>query len=367
MRKLGLTLAMVAGAVAPLAAQGMWQPEIGIRAGFTRFDDPNSDAHVDVIDVPGVGGYGAVGNAPSGLYGIIPMGGRLAIQPNMGFYNLSLSGTTLTALAIGARLNMALTEDFYGAAGINAYVVKSSGLEDTQGAIELAAGYRHAFSGNFRGTVEAFYEKREKSEDLIELNAMGVRFGMGYAFGGQTAGRRSSGRNGSANGAMWHTSIGLQGGWSLVSMPDVVDFTTFALPFAGQQVVAGFIIAPGPSAMSVLFPVGEKMAFEPSVDFHRVKPDGSDAITTYQLGARLNYALNGSAYAAAGVEYAGVSANGVDDGSRFGALVAAGFRFPLTAGLSGRTELNYRVFDGNDVLPSGQATSFVFGLMVPVN
>ena len=225
MRKLGLTLALVAGTVVPLAAQDMWKPEIGIRAGFTRFDDPNSDAHVDVIDVPGVGGFGAVGNAPSSLYGIIPVGGRLAIQPSFGFYNVSIGGTTLTALAAGARLNMALTEDFYGAAGINAYVVKESGLEDTQGAIELAAGYRHSFSGNFRGTVEAFYEKREKSENLTELNAMGVRFGMGYAFGGESAGRRSSGRAGSASNAMWRTSIGLQGGWSLVSMPGVGDFT----------------------------------------------------------------------------------------------------------------------------------------------
>ena len=364
MRKLGLTLAMVAGAVAPLAAQGMWKPEIGIRAGFTRFDDPNSDSHIDMIDIPGVGGFGAGASNQSSLYGIVPMGGSLALQPSFGFYNVSVTGTTITAISAGARLNYAFTSSFYAGAGVNAYVLKSDGVEDTQGALEGAVGYRRPFGSNFRGSAEVFYEKREKSEALPELNAFGVRLGMGYAFGGETGGRRSGGRSAES---MWKTSIGLQGGWSLVSMPDVMDFTTFALPFAGQSAVAGSFIAPGPSALSVLFPVGEKMAFEPSLDVHSYKPDGSDRVTTYQLGARMNYAFNRSAYGAFGVEYSGVSANGVDDGSRLGALVAAGFRFPLTAGLSGRTELNYRVFDGNDILPSGQATSFVFGLLVPVN
>lgn len=364
MRKLGLTLAMVAGAVAPLAAQGMWSPEIGLRAGFTRFDDPNSDAHIDMIDIPGVGGVGAGASNPSGLYGVLPISHRIALRPTFGFYNASIGGTTLTAMNAGLRADIALTQDFYAGAGLNAYVLKQDGIEDTQGALEGAIGYRRALGSNFRGSVEAFYEKREQSEALPELNAFGVRFGMGYAFGGETGGRRSGGR---AAETMWTTSIGLQGGWSLVSMPDVADFTTFALPFAGQTAVFGSFIAPGPSALSVLLPVGEKMAFEPSLDVHSYKPDGSDRVTTYQLGARMNYALNRTAYGAVGVEYSGISANGVDDGSRLGALVAAGFRFPLTAGLSGRTELNYRVFDGNDVLPSGQATSFVFGLMVPVN
>ncbi|HEX7919290.1 MAG TPA: hypothetical protein VF454_07815 [Gemmatimonadales bacterium] len=364
MRKLGLTLAMVAGAVAPLAAQGMWKPEIGIRAGFTRFDDPNSDAHIDMIDIPGVGGFGAGAVNLSSLYGVIPIGDKIALRPTFGFYNVSVTGTTISTVSAGLRADFALTQDFYAGAGFNAYVVKQNGFEDTQGALEGAIGYRRAMGSNFRGSLEAFYEKREKSEALPELNAFGLRVGMGYAFGGETGGRRSGGR---AAESMWKTSIGLQGGWSLVSMPDVVDITTFALPFAGQNLIAGSFVAPGPSALSVLFPVGEKMAFEPSLDVHSFKPDGSDRITTYQLGARMNYAFNRSAYGAFGVEYSGISANGIDDGSRLGALVAAGFRFPLTAGLSGRTELNYRVFDGNDVLPSGQATSFVFGLMVPVN
>jgi hypothetical protein len=367
MRKLGLSFALLAGAAAPVAAQQMWQPEIGIRAGFTRFDDPNSDSYFQSIDIPGVGGFSSVNN-PSALYGIIPLNGRFALQPSFGFYNITGALPTLSAISAGVRLNVALTPNVYFAVGPNAYIFKLSGAEDTQGALEGALGYRHPMGSHFQGSVEAFYEKREKSEILPEFNAVGVRIGMGYAFGGSAAtNRRATGRPTMGSDRMWTPSIGLQGGWSLVSLPDLADFTVFSLPFAGQTAAAGFIIAPGPNAFSFLLPVGARMAFEPSIDIHHTGTDATNsAVTSYQVGARMNYAFNHAAYGAIGFEYAGVSATGINDGSRVGALLAAGFRFPLAGALMGRTELDYRVFDGNDVLPSGQATSFVFGILVPV-
>jgi hypothetical protein len=368
MRKLGLTLALLSGTVIPAAAQS-WQPEIGIRAGFTRFDDPNSDAFYDVIDLPMVGGFSATNN-PSGLYAIIPMKGRMAIQPTFGFYNLSATGLTLTGISAGARLNFAITPAFYVAAGPNVYIIKQSGTEDTQGAIEGAVGYRRAFGEHFRGSLEAYYEKREQSELLPEFNLMGLRVGMGYALAGGAPRGRTGRPAAAANNAMWRKSVTLSGGWTLASFPGSGDITTFTLPFAGQVAVGGSVIAPGPSAFSMIFPMGEKMALEPSLDVHRFKIDGSDPVTTWQVGARLNYAFNRSAYLAGGVEFSGVSLDGLDDGSRMGGLVAGGFRFPLVAGLMGRTELNYRVFDGNDVPTvgaSGQATSFVFGVIAPID
>ena len=361
MRKLAFFFALIAGAATPAVAQ-TWRPEIGLRASFARFDDPNSDAYVDMIDLPGVGGYGAVGLNPSALYGVVPLGGRLAIQPSFGFSNISLGGTVLTAVSAGARLNMALTDDFYAGAGFNAYLTKQGGFEDTQGAIELAVGYHRTTGGHFRTTAELFFEKREQSEFLPELNAFGLRLGAGYVFTGGT----SRARRGGAEDRMWSPAIAIQGGWTLTSFPDVVDFTSFSLPFVSQSAVAGEIITPGPAALTVILPFGERMAVEPSFNYHRYKTDTGDPISSYGFGARVDYALNGSAYAAAGLEYTGISATGLDDGSHFGPVLAAGFRFPMVGALQGRTELSYRWFSGSDVFPSGQATSFGFGILVPV-
>jgi hypothetical protein len=367
MRKLGLSLALLAGAAAPLAAQQMWQPEIGIRAGWTRFDLSNSTTNIDMIDVPQVGGISAgLALSPSSLYGIIPVNGRFAIQPGFGWYNATIVGSVATAINVGARLNIALTPQFYAAAGINGYVIKIDGNEDSQAGFEGAVGYRRPMGEHFRTSAEVFYEKRGKSESLPELNAYGVRIALGYGLGGAV--RRATGRP-AASPSMWTRSLGLSGGWTLASFPGGNgDQVTFGLPFAGQSVPAGADILPGPSALSMLFPVGEKIAIEPSLDFHRVKLTGGNALSTYEVGARINYAFNRTAYGAVGVEYNGISqqGGGINDASRTVGLLAAGFRFPLTAGLMGRTEVNYRVFDGNDVNTSGQATSFVFGLLVPV-
>jgi hypothetical protein len=370
MRKLGLSLALLAGAAAPVAAQRMWQPEIGIRAGFTRFDDPNSDDYFDVIDLPAPGGIAvsaALGEAP--LYGIIPVSDRLAVQPTFGFQNLSGSSTELSALIAGVRLNIAITRSFYAGVGGTAYLVKTNGLEDTEGAIEGAVGYRHDFGGRFRGSAELFYEKREQSVLLTQVNAFGLRLGMGYALGElRPAGRAGRPAMADRSSAMWNTSIGLQGGWSLISLPGNTSLAVLSLPFGGQSLLGGAQALPGPSTFSMIFPVGQKMAFEPSLDIHRAQAKDADAVTAFQVGARINYAFNHVTYAGVGLEGTSISIKGEDHSMRISPLVAAGVRFPLVGRMQGRTELNFRVTGsgGGDDIQSGQITSFVFGILVPV-
>lgn len=370
MRRLGLFLSLLVGATAPVAAQQMWQPEIGIRAGWTRFDDPNSSTNYDLIDLPITGGF-TVAPSPGSLYGIIPLHGRLALRPTFALNSFSISfGPVITSIATGVRLDVEITPRFYAGVGANMYTQKQDGDEDTQGALELAAGYRRPFGGGrLRGSAEAFYEKREKSEGLPKLSSYGVRLGFGYAVGGSgTGSRRGAGRPmGGNEGAMWPRSIALQGGWTLASFPGGNgDHLSFSLPFVGQEFEGGAFLAPGPNALSMIFPIAERWALEPSFDLHRITSTGSDPFTAYQVGARMDYAFNSAAYGAFGAEYGGLAGNGVNDGSRVGGVVAAGFRYHLTPHLLGRTELAYRVFNANDALPPGQATSFVFGLMLPL-
>lgn len=367
MRKLGLSLAFIMGAVAPIAAQQMWQPEIGLRASYVRFADPtNSSNHLDVIDFPATAGLSA-SVMPASLYGIIPLSGRFALSPSFGLQSLDGSGTALATVAAGVRLNAALTRDFYVAAGAAAYLAKNDGDEDTQGAIEGAVGYRRPMGAHIHGSAEAFYEKRETSRLLQKLNVYGLRIGMGYNWGPEARATRA-GRPMMRSDAMWERAIGIQGGLSLISIPQQVDLMVLNLPFGGQSLIGGAQALPGPSPLSVLLPMGQRFAIEPSVDFHRAKANGTDPITAFQLGARVNYAFNHTWYAGAGLEGTRRSQNGADTKFRVGEVLAAGARFPVVGGLKGRTELNFRMTGsgGADDTASGQMTSFVFGLLVPM-
>jgi hypothetical protein len=362
MRKLALIALFTMAAAAPVAAQQMWEPEVGIRAGYSRFSDDEGDTYIDFIDLPFTGG-GAVVPAQGGLYGIIPLSGRFALRPTASFQNSSLGGTVTTMLATGIRFDVALSESFYLGAGPNAYLLKQNGFEDIQGAIEIAAGYRRDLAERFTMSAELFYEKREKTDFAdFDHHTQGLRLGFGYGLGG-TAPRRGG------STALWTPSIAVQGGWSLVSIPGNVDLTTFGFPFSGQALAGFGGSLPGPSALSAIIPMGESWAIEPSFDFHQVKPEGADALTSWQIGARANYAFNRATYVGGGLEATSLSIDGADTKVRIGPVLAAGVRFPLVGGISGRTELNFRITSegGDDDIPSGQVTSLVFGVLLPIN
>lgn len=362
MRKLALLALFTMAAAAPVAAQQMWEPEVGIRAGYTRFSNDDADSYVDFIDLPFTGG-GAFVPAQGGLYGIVPLSGRFALRPTAAFQNGSFGGTVFTSFTTGIRFDVALSESFYLGAGPNAYLIKIDGAEDIQGAIEIAAGYRRDLAERFTMSAELFYEKREKSLVAdFDHHTQGLRLGFGYGLGG-TASRRG------ASSALWTPAIAVQGGWSLVSLPDVIDLTTFGFPFGGQSISGIGASLPGPSAVSAIIPMGERWAIEPSLDYHRIKPEGSDALTAWQIGARANYAFNRATYVGAGFEGTSFDVDGADTKMRISPVIAAGVRFPLVGGLMGRTELNFRITGegGDDDIPSGQVTSMVFGVLLPIN
>lgn len=346
-----------------VAQQRMWQPEIGIKAGWVHADFGDLDFSADMIDLPGVGGVLAAGTAfvmPAPLYGIIPVGERMAIEPSFGFQNIN-GGASITALSLGARFNYAFTPNVYVGVGPTMYLVKVPGQEDTQGALQAAVGYRRPLGGSFNVLAEAFYETRENSEILDAVDLYGLRIGAGARLGGANSSSSST-----SSTALWRPAIGMQGGWSLVSISGTTDLTILSLPFASQSVVGGTNVLPGASALFAIIPIGQKLAIEPSFDLHNFKPEGSDAVTTYEIGGKLNYAFNKTLYVGAGADYTGISAEGIDDGSSLAVVIAAGARFPLAGPVQGRTELNYRMFDATDLYGAGQVTAFAFGILVPV-
>jgi len=77
--------------------------------------------------------------------------------------------------------------------------------------------------------------------------------------------------------------------------------------------------------MFAILPIGNKIAIEPGVDVHRVQSSGTTAFLG-NLSARLDYALHGGWYAAAGGNLNYVKSTGTSAATRTGANVGLGYR-----------------------------------------
>ena len=109
------------------------------------------------------------------------------------------------------------------------------------------------------------------------------------------------------------------------------------------------------------------IAIEPGVDVHRVQSSGTTAFLG-NLSARLDYALHGGWYAAAGGNLNYVKTTGTSAATRTGANVGLGYRFPFWGPLGGRVELNYTMFGKNTKLATGPTNTvgLMFGALVPL-
>jgi hypothetical protein len=362
MRKLGLALTLLVGAAAPAAAQQAkpWTPEIGIRSVFGQLDVDGTN--VLLIDFPagsGIEGFG--GNA--GLYGVIPVSDRFAIEPSFGLNDISALGTSITSLNAGARVLFSAFGPVYLAAGPSVSVFKIDGEESARWGGQVAAGYRFNVGGSVRARAELFYTSVGEDEDFgfPESSEFGLAIALGMGIDGEA--RRASGE------AMWDLAVGTQGGYTHASFPGFAEITGFSLP--GSHGEGSFFGVPISQLAPwfVQIPVGNRIALEPSFSYHSFDVEDSNNASMYALGLRGNYAFNRTFYGALSAEMLGVGGDdfdGVDGVTGIG--FAAGARFPLVGALQGRTEISYRTFTGGDdaFLPDHQVTGISFGVIAPL-
>jgi len=283
--------------------------------------------------------------------------------------NVALSqlsgGTTATLANIGARGDYALTPKVYAGAGGALGFINTSGTSETQLAVQGAIGYRLNLSSSLKGRIEAQATFWGKAENVGAINTYSLLFGVG------TSPRRAAAapaRRGRA-GAAWTKQIGFSAGYANIHpIGGGGDITALAFPSFGAGLGA---LTPGlttPPTIFAIFPIGNKIAIEPGVDIHRTQSSGT---TTFSgnLSARLNYAVHGGWYAAAGGNLNYIKVTGVDGATVTGANVAWGYRFPFWGSLGGRVELNYTMFGDNaDVgLPPTNTVGLMFGVLVPLH
>ncbi len=371
MRKLSLSMALAVGLASTLSAQAPtpWTGEVGIRSTFASVDVDDGALEFTSIDIPGGTGFQGFGGNAS-LYAVIPVGssGRMAIEPSFGFSDVSdlaLVGLTTTQATINARFLYAVTSGLYLAAGPQVSLIKQSGEESIRTGGQVAAGWRFKIK-NLNARAEVFYGTIGEDDDLglPSANSMGASFGLGMPVGSSRAARSAR-----SSDAMWDLAFGVQGGYSHASYPGFGEITTLSLPGNGNEI--SLIGAPVPSMAPwfIQIPVGERIAVEPSFGYHSIDQDGGGNGSVMTVGVRGNYAFNHTFYAGLSAEMTslgGDAFDGVDGTIGFGAAV--GVRFPLVAGLKGRTELTYVALSSGDnsILPDGQVTSLSFGVFAPI-
>ncbi len=364
---LGLALLAVTSAQ---AQRGSWRSEVGIQGGFSRFKPAGTAAkdHVDLFDVPGIGG--------TSLYAVVPWRERIAVEPSFSFTQGSyLFGFTLAT--IGVRGDYALTDKIYGAAGGLLQFSEATGSHESQLGLQVGIGYRLRLASGLNGRIEANWQTTHKAQLAQPANTYSLLFGLSSPMGPSS---QAPGRASRAAQRAWEPMIGAQGGYTRVHVVGGGDFGFLSFPgFGGAAIttqlpgLAGNALIPTAPTVFAIIPVGTKLAVEPGLDLHRAQSQGL-TIFSGNFSARLDYAVSGGWYAAAGGNLNWIKATkgffsdpNKGSVSVTGANVAWGYRFRIGGAVGGRIEANYTMFKSNkDVGQATNAMGLVFGATMPL-
>jgi hypothetical protein len=371
-RKLVIAAALIASAApAATAQQRAWTPSIGIQGGYTRVEPTGGgdNDHVDFFDVPGqsyVGGLLTYG----GLFVILPVGNKLALEPSLTLSYLATASGTSNATALvtrlGLRADYAFSNHIYAAAGaVLAYIDQNPGLTSAQFGVHAAGGYRFRLNRVFNARAEFGITPLAESDAQGPNAAYTLLFGLSSASSGGGPAPRSA-----AAANRRTTRLGFQGGFSSMAQPEgdfSAAFTTF--PLLGGSVTGIGTTVASPPTMFLLFPVGARTAIEAGVDLHRVQQASSGTTAaSANLAGRVLLTVSGNWYAAGGLNINYVKRTGIDAGVITGANVGWGYDFPAGGNWRGRVELNLQAMKENEDLNTGaqNVVSLLLGLSVPL-
>jgi len=348
----------------PVVAQRTWQPEIGIQGGFSSFKTAGTGGNATTfIELPG-GTFLTTILTYAPVYAIIPVGRRLALEPQFGGSQVNLGGNALTVGRVGLRFDYGFGPGLYGAAGgvLNFLYPGSPG--NKQVGLQVGVGYRTHLSGRVSGRVEANWVTTHASQLTGAFNAYSVLLGVSSALGPSAAAHPA---RASAPKA-WSSVMGFVAGYGNAHIVgSTTDISGIFFPGVTNSFAIFGTAVPAPPTLFAVIPLGGKWAIEPSLDVHHLSQSGSSA-TSLEAGARVDYAVTDGWYAAAGGQLIHVSASGNPSATLTGASVAWGYRFHLAGATGGRVELNYLMTGKNTTIgnPPINTLTVLFGLTMPL-
>ena len=364
MRPLPALLTVATLAAAPLAAQRLWTPEIGVQGGIARFKPAGTVApdQSDLFDLPGFSsGYGP-------LFVVIPVGARLALEPSIGLTQASVGASSIglfignTNADLGLRADYAITSHAFAALGGALIYSESGGQHDAQFGVQAALGYRAPLSSRITARLEAIVVAmaRGTNDQLPPADLYAVLLGLSArAKAAPLPARRS------AAAAPWAAAFGVAAGYTrthLSGLGATIDFTLLAAP----GTVAGAGLAAPPTLFTIL-PLTGRYALETGFDIHRTQTAGTTQFNGL-ISTRLDFAFGSHWYAATGPA---LHINKSTGSSAFGVAglgLAWGHRFHLSGDLGGRVELGYMMFKQRSGFPFASNTlAVMFGATMPLH
>jgi hypothetical protein len=355
-------LAVLGGSTA--AAQNSWRAEVGVQGGFARVKPAGTGTSdgMTLLDLPGGSFiYSTLGSAA--LYAIIPLHNKLAVETQLSGSEVNGGGGASFAVArLGLRGDYAVTPHIYAAAGGILNYVQGFGSDHMQLGAQVALGYRHRLTDAINGRIEATFTATDRKA-LGALDIYGVQLGVSAPLGrSQPSASRHTGNR------SWEPAFGVSGGFASMH----VVGTTGAIDGVFLPGVGGglYFLAPVATAptMFAIIPLGGKLAIEPGLDY-RSASQGGGSVKVFNVAARLDYAVTGSWYAAAGGHLLDFHSSAAASGTASGVDFAWGYRFHLVGAFSGRFETNYSLNPKSTKLtiPAINTLSLTFGAMMPLN
>ena len=185
--QLGISTSLGGGKMAPASRRAnsrAWEPAIGIAGGYQNMHLVGTATDVGGLSFPGLGGsLGDViplATTPT-MFVIIPVGQKLALEPGLDFHSFSpAGGTSVKMINLSARLDYAVGNNWYGAAGGQLFDYSpSGGTSGTTNGVNFGWGYRFHLGGSFGGRLEADYALNGKSTKLglPAVNTLSVMLG----------------------------------------------------------------------------------------------------------------------------------------------------------------------------------------------
>jgi hypothetical protein len=358
-------LALTAGVATSAPAQNAWQAEVGIQGGYSKVKRSGtgvSDAG-SFFMIPGAATVAPILTYGS-VYAIIPWKNKIAVEPTVGFSQLSIASGA-TAARLGLRVDYAISPKFYGGAGGVLNYIEQSGSNGTQLGVQLGFGYRMKIARGLNGRIEAQWVSTKKGDNVTgPFNAYSVLVGVSSKIGGRAAtpARRA------ATDRLWSQAIGVNAGYSRVHIVGGGGDATFlSAPGIGNSMAGLGAYAPGPTTLFAILPIGRKAALEPGLDITSADANGTGANLSVGAALRLDYAVSGGWYGAVGGQLSHVNPNVGPSASVLGGSLAWGYRFHLTGDFGGRVEMNYLTFpQNNDLGVATNTFSVLFGATMPL-
>jgi len=356
-------LALSALAAGPSSAQQLWQPELGVQGGYNRQKLAGTHANdaLTFIGVPG-GNYLSSLFGSSALFGVIPVGRRLAVEPHITATQLN---ATVTTARIGARVDYAISPALYAAAGGVLNYISQTTPAHTQVGLQFAVGYRRPLADGLNGRLEATWVSMHSSDLFPAFNTYSLLAGLSSSLRAQRPQRLTTQRGTSS----WDPLIGIAGGYVVAHRIRSGSIGGIFLPGTTSDLAPLSLSLPGPASLFAVLPLRGPWALEPSFDLQIYSPSGAaPAVTTLNGGLRLDYAVTGGWYGGAGTQLVYVDPATGSSGALLGVTLAWGYRFHLAGALGGRFETSYSMFAGNHGIGTPPVNTFglLLGVLMPL-